>query len=266
VRRSCLYVGQVRHRRFAPQPHAFAYPLHLLYLDLAELPEVFRGRWLWSAERPALARFHRGDHLGDPGVPLDEAVRDLVLERTGRKPRGPIRLLTQPRVAGIGFNPVSFYFCFDPGGEALETIIAEVENTPWGERHVYVLPAGSKPGRPSAQQHRHTKEFHVSPFLPMDLTYEWHFVGPGQRLAVYVEAQREGGRVFDATLTLERRELTGAALARALVTQPLQPLRVLSAIYWQALRLWWKGVPFHPHPGRSAQIPAPRVDGEALPR
>ncbi len=263
---SCLYAGRVRHRRFAPRPHVFARRLHLLYLDLAELPELFRDRWLWSAERPAFARFRRADHLGDPATPLDEAVRELVRERTGRRPAGPIRLLTQPRVAGFGFNPVSFYFCFGADGTMLETIVAEVENTPWGERHVYVLPAASARGRSPARQHRHAKELHVSPFLPMDMTYDWRFVGPGPRLVVHIEARREAIRLFDATLALERRELTGGALARALVARPLQPLRVFGAIYWQAFRLWAKGAPFHPHPGPRAAVAALPVDAEALHR
>jgi DUF1365 family protein len=128
---SAIYHGWLRHRRHAPSRHAFRYRLFLMYLDLAELDTVFRGRWLWSARRMALARFDRTDHLGDPDVPLDRAVRDLVESRGGRRPAGPIRLLTHLRYFGHCFNPVSFYYCFDAGDTRVETVVAEVNNTPW---------------------------------------------------------------------------------------------------------------------------------------
>ena len=159
---SCLYVGSVRHRRHTPRAHAFRYPLFLAYLDLAELDTVFRGRWLWSARRFALAWFRRRDHLGSPAMPLDQAVRDLVERHSGRRPQGPIRLLTHLRYFGYCFNPVSFYYCFDAQGEQVETVVAEVNNTPWGERHCYVLD-----GEPRLR-YRTSKAMHVSPFMPMD--------------------------------------------------------------------------------------------------
>ena len=138
---SALYQGWLRHRRRAPRAHAFAYPLFMAYLDLAELDRVFAGRWLWSARRAAPARFAREDHFGDPALPLDEAVRRLVHERTGRRPAGPIRLLTHLRYFGYVFNPVSFFYCY--AGDEVQTIVAEVNNTPWGERCMYVLSRNS---------------------------------------------------------------------------------------------------------------------------
>ncbi len=245
---SCLYAGWVRHRRERPVPHAFRYRLCLLYLDLAELPAALDGRWLWSARRPALARWHRADHYGDPSRPLDLEVRDLVESRTGRQPSGPIRLLTAPRLLGYGFNPVSFYYCFDAADRELETIVAEINNTPWGERHCYVLPADRNEGTPAKQRFRFGKDFHVSPFLPMDTSYDWRFSRPDGRLLVHMENWREGALQFDATMTLDREPLSGPALAGALLRYPLMPLKVTGAIYWQALRLWMKRVPFHTHP------------------
>jgi DUF1365 family protein len=240
---SCLYFGRVRHRRFAPRPHRFSYGLHMVLLDLAELDQVFRGRWLWSARRPALAWFRRADHFGDPAQPLDEAVRDLVERETGARPRGAIRLLTHLRYFGHCFNPVSFFYCHAPDG-GVEAIVAEVNNTPWGERHCYVL-SGNR-------RFRFEKRFHVSPFHPMEIDYDWRFSTPGERLAVHMILSKQGERVFDATLALERRPLTGrmfdATLARALATHPFMTLEVLGAIYFEALRLWIKRTPFHPHP------------------
>jgi len=244
---SCLYAGRLRHRRLAPRPHAFQYRLFMAYLDLAELDEVFRGRWLWSARRPALAWFNRADYLGDAALPLDEAVRERVWRETGTRPRGPIRLLTHLRMFGHCFNPVSFYYCYDARGEQVETVVAEITNTPWKERHAYVLPVQEDAMR-GAMRFRFGKSFHVSPFMPMAQQYDWRFGMPGPRLAVHMENHDERGKVFDATLALERREIGAAALAGALTRHPFLTLQVLGAIHWQALWLWAKRVPVHAHP------------------
>lgn len=248
TRASCLYEGRVRHRRFAPVPHEFEYGVYFLYLDLAELDDVFRGRWLWSTSRAAPARWHREDHLGDPAVPLDAAVRDLVEERTGRRPAGPIRLLTQPRHLGYGFNPVSFYYCFDAAGERVTAIVAEINNTPWREQHCYVLDVARGDDRAGRHRWHLAKSFHISPFMGMEQRYDWRFVDPTDALVVHMETHEAGERLFDATMTLERREMTSGALARALLRYPFATGRVVAAIYWQALRLRLKRVPFHEHP------------------
>ena len=252
---SALYHGWLDHRRLAPRRHAFRYRLFMAYLDLAELDEVFRGRWLWSTRRAALARFDRGDHLGDPAQPLDEAVRALVAERTGQRPAGPIRLLTHLRYFGVVFNPVSFYYCFDAAGRAVEAVVAEVTNTPWGERHCYVLRPDT-PGASVLKAHS-VKAMHVSPFHPMALRYDWQLHTPGEALAVHMAlrpvelAGAEAAPVFGATLALQRVPIGGAALAGTLLRFPWMTARVIAAIHWQALRLWLKRVPVFDHPTRS---------------
>ena len=245
---SCLYTGWVRHRRFLPVPHSFAYSGFWLYLDLAELDEVFLGRWFWSTRRFALARFRREDHLGDPSIPLDAAVRDLVETETGRRPVGPIGLLTHPRYFGYVMNPVSFYYCFSADGSQVETIVAEVHNTPWNEEHCYVLDESKDLGTGPIKRFEHPKDFHVSPFLEMDYIYRWRISEPRERLAVHIDNLREGTKWFDVTFLLKRRPITGFQLARVLLRHPWMTGKVAAAIYWQALRLWLKKVPFHPHP------------------
>ena len=248
---SCIYEGQVKHSRRQPVDHRFRYRLFFLYLDLAELDEVFRGRWLWSTRRPALARFRRGDHLGDPAVDLDTAVRDKVENETGERPAGPIRLLTHLSYFGYCFNPVSFYYCFDADGEDVETIVAEVNNTPWGEQDIYVLPRSMNIGSGAVQRFRPAKKMHVSPFIPMDVDYDWCFSDPLQRLTVYMANTRDGTKIFDASIALQKTEISGPALARVLVSFPFMTMKVVMAIYWEALKLWLKKVPFYPHPDKS---------------
>ena len=224
--------------------------MYLLYLDLAELPELFDHHWFWSARRPNLAWFRRQDHLGDPGVSLDTSIRQTIQNATGFQPQGPIRLLTHLRYFGYGFNPVSFYYCYDREDKQLQTIVAEVSNTPWGEQHYYVLPASEHTGHGRHQRFQLQKEFHVSPFMPMDIDYDWRFSIPGKHLTVHMENHHAGNKVFDATLQLQRHPISSVNLARVLLQYPFMTGKVITAIYWQALKLLIKKIPFYPHPDK----------------
>ncbi|WP_343650665.1 DUF1365 domain-containing protein [Stenotrophomonas sp.] len=245
---SALYFGHVLHRRHQPHAHAFRYPIAQLLLDLDELDSVFAGRWLWSVNRRNVAEFRRSDYFGDPDQPLADAVRDHAARELGYRPQGPVRLLTHLRFGGHVFNPVSFYYCYRADGQTLDCIVAEITNTPWKERHAYVLPVARALHGNQDLRWQFDKAFHVSPFMAMDCHYDWRFNLPGEQLRVHMQVWRDGVRQFDATQSMQRRPLDGPGLARVLAAYPLMTVQVVAAIHWQALRLWLKRNPVHDHP------------------
>jgi DUF1365 family protein len=252
--KSCIYEGRVRHTRSKPAFHKFEYRLFMLYLDLDELPTLFRKRWLWSAGRPAVARFRRRDHLGPEQQPLADSVRDLVETETGRRPSGPIRLLTNLSYFGYCFNPVSFYYCIAKDGESLEFIVAEVNNTPWGERDCYVLDCREDRTSFSSWHFKPVKKMHVSPFMPMEVDYQWVLSEPSEKLSVFMANSKHGERFFSASMMMNRKRINGWSLAIVLARFPLMTLKIIGAIYWEAFRLWAKRVPFYPHPGKKKEV------------
>lgn len=252
---SAVYEGWVRHRRHAPKAHAFRYRIGLLYLDLGEIDALFADHRLWSVDRRNLAEFRRSDYLGDPALPLDRCVRDRAEAATGQRPGGPIRLLAHLRYGGHCFNPVAFYYCYADDGSTLQCIVAEITNTPWRERHVYVLPIDASIRHGRMHEWQFDKAFHVSPFMAMRHRYAWRLDEPGERLDVHMsvlDADTPTLRTFDATLVLRRQPISGASLARVLWRYPLMTLQVVFAIHWQALRLWLRGNPVHDHPDHKA--------------
>jgi DUF1365 family protein len=252
---SAIYRGTIRHRRFIPVENAFRYRIFFMFLDLAEMSKALSIHPLWSASRVNLAYFRRRDHFGDARVPLDRALRDRVEVRTGLRPAGPIRVLTHLRYFGHCFNPVTFYFIYDGGDSHLETIVAEITNTPWGERHLYVLDEASNI-HPDQQwrRFRFSKEFHISPYMPMDIDYDWRFSVPGDRLNVHLMNFKNGKRLFDATLNLSRMPINRENLTRMLLLYPAMTLKVVGMIYWQALKLKIKQTPFFDHPGKTMRV------------
>ena len=186
MNQSAIYTGILRHRRFGTPSNHFTYPLFMLYLDLDEIPRLFRKNLLWSAAGPNLAWFRRKDYLGPSDLSLKDAVADRVAREAGIELDGPIRMLTHLRFFGFCFNPVTFYYCFDREGSQVRTIVAEITNTPWGERHAYVLHRPDAVSANGTRRFSFAKDFHVSPFMPMDHDYRWYFSPPDDRLLVHM--------------------------------------------------------------------------------
>jgi DUF1365 family protein len=230
-----------------------------MFLDLAELPALFDIHPLWSYEKYNVACFRRRDHFGDPTIPLDQAVRDLVEDQLGRRPDGRICLLTHLRYFGHCFNPASFYYCYDKQGTQVDTIVVEIHNTPWGESHCYVLGAeqNEHPIK-NWRRHQFAKSFHVSPFIDFDIRYDWRFRVPGDTIRVHMIDYEKGEKLFDASLALQRRPLNRQALSWLLLRYPALTMKVIILIYWQALRLFLKRTPFFTHP-KKRKLPSERT-------
>lgn len=246
---SCIFEGTISHCRFEPIEHRFHYRNVMLFLDLNEIPEIVGPGKMLSDRRRSLRAFLPEDHLN--GIdPLDQQVRQAVHEQTGCYPKGPIRLLTQLRHWGYYFSPLNLFYVYKAGGDAgVESIVAEVNNTPWGERHLYVLWQGNciDEGKLHFQ---HAKQMHVSPFMDMDMDYRWRLSQPSDRLTVCVENYREDKRLFAAALNLQRRELSRSTLNWMSLRYPLMTLQIITAIHYQALKLWWKKCPVYLHPNK----------------
>lgn len=276
---SKVFKGWVRHRRFSPTQNAFKYTVFMMYLDLAEIDQVLSRSWLWSRSRFALARFKRSDFFGDSSQPLDLCIRDYVEKNLGKRPDGPIRVLANLRYFGFIINPITIYYCFDASGDALEAIVAEVNNTPWNERHAYVLPVNGA----ASLNYSFEKAMHVSPFNPMAMRYKWFSNVPSSHLSVHLEnwqdlttsteadktqafdpqsgqqpvspqqqsfqqqSFQQQEKIMDATLVLQAQTITQSRLTLALILYPFMTVKVVGAIYWQALKLWLKRTPFYSH-------------------
>lgn len=265
--KSAIYTGWIKHRRFVPVIHEFEYPIFLLYLDLDEIKPLFEKKWFCSLERFNVVSFYRKDFFRPDISDLKKSVIEYVSEEaTLRGQKVPsvqhVRLLTHVRYAGVIFNPVSFYYCFN-SDEQLEAIVAEITNTPWDEKFSYVLlvdqpSTAMRYERKGVNRHqfKFEKQFHVSPFNPMDMDYRWLFNEPGENVSVYMENKLQGDssinfnetrKHFDATLKLERKSFS-QNLAKTLIQYPLITVKVVIGIYWQAFKLWLKKAPFYDHP------------------
>ncbi len=245
---SHIYEGTVRHRRKQHVRNEFKFSVFMFLLDLDEIETVFDGHWLWSTRKTRYGSFRRSDYLKTYHAdrPLKQCVIDLLSQNGIDRPIGKIRLLTQLRYCGFQMNPVSFYYCYGSDGATIVAIVAEVNNTPWGEQHTYVMPV--QPGKKIIVADRVRKNFHVSPFMEMDMHYRFLFNHPGKTIGIKMENHQRGQKVFDVSLSLRNRPLNALQLAKVVVKYPLYSVKVFAGIYFQALKLYLKRVPFVPHP------------------
>ncbi|UTA48637.1 DUF1365 domain-containing protein [Simiduia sp. 21SJ11W-1] len=264
---SGIYSGRLMHARWAPKAHQFQYKVFMAYLDLDELDALCARSPFWSCTRAALFWIRRQDYFGDPAISLKQAVHNKVHAALGFRPMGPVRMLTNPRCFGVRMNPITVFYVFDKKGEQLEAVLAEVTNTPWDKRHVYVLDY-----RAAAVNQWVTfgKELHVSPFMPLSQYYRWKTHLPGDDVRILLqnfavgEAQPEEvartRKVFEAQLALVREPATSRVLNSLVLRFPWMTLKVAAAIYWQALKLWLKGAKFYSYqepdaPAQKASTP-----------
>lgn len=243
VPRSQLYTGRVVHQRLAPRGHRFRYAVAYLGIDLDQAPRALDAGWLCGYRRPALVRFTRGDYFGRREVDLAATARAEVARQLGRACPGPVELVTTLRSAGYSFNPVSFYLCRDAEHRPA-ALLAEITNTPWRERAVYAMPLDG----PGPWHHRFAKRFHVSPFMPMQQEYRWTVTQDRRGLAIGMRIVQDARLVFTASLALARHPWRRRNLRRHLLAAPLAPVLTIVRIHYQALRLWCKRTPVHPHP------------------
>lgn len=277
---SCIYEGETEHYRYRPVSHRFRYRLFLLMIDLDETNELKERGLLRIGKGFAPATFSPADYLGAAAdsspTDLQHRVRTIVQQQTGRTADGPIRMLCQLRYWGYYFSPLNLYYCYASDGTTLEFVVAEVSNIPWREKHCYVLwdGNGQSTDDPAVHKYRNAKQFHVSPFMPMNQQYRWELEAPGAELKVRLEnwddargpfgstplgtqdSTTDFSKTFDAKLHLYRKELTWGRLQRNVLAHGWMSGKVVAAIYYEALKLWLKKSPYYPHPASLTTLPS----------
>jgi len=246
--KSSLYIGNVEHRRLSPVENIFNYSVCYYFLDLDEIHSIFNKSFLLTYNRLGILSFFRKNYLGNKNVDLKSEVAKVIQEKTNEKFEGKIKLLTNISYLGFCFNPVSFYYCYD-FNKKLQYIVSEITNTPWGEKHqnVFKMPMESE-----KMTIEFKKDFHVSPFMPMEIDYTWVFHEPKENLFVYMQNRHFGEKkiFFDTTLKLERKDLSERNMILAFFKFPLITFKTVAAIYYQAAKLYLKRVPFYTHPAK----------------
>lgn len=242
---SGIYSGTVRHQRYSPKQHRFSYPLYMLALDIDELSALDASCRFFACERFAPLSFRRRDYLDASKRPLKSVLLEKVRELGGDCGCiDRVVMVCQVRCFGVYFSPINLFFCYS-GVTAVYTLV-EVNNTPWLERHFYLVDLNE----PEITD----KHFHVSPFMPMAMQYHWRLKAPDlnrldKPMLVHIEAHQQH-KVFDATMILKGKPLNNNSLALALRQWPIMTAQIVRGIYWQAFKLFIKSIPLHAHPRR----------------
>ncbi|RVU84847.1 DUF1365 domain-containing protein [Leucothrix sargassi] len=243
---SVIYSGHVRHRRYGDKQNAFKYTMFLTALDLDELNNGLGLGRLFAVDKWAVLSFRHNDYLGGKGKLTKEKVWEKVESLGGENYAGKVTILGQLRCFGIYFSPVNFYYCHDEQG-TLQYLLAEVSNTPWNERHCYLV---------EHKQNTITdKTFHVSPFMNEDMVYQWRFTPLNPRLYLNIDnVSPDGNKLFDATIWMDKKALTRSNLIKQLIRIPAMTVKTMLGIYWQALKIYLKGIPYVPYTKKSKEI------------
>jgi len=242
---SAIYAGTVTHRRLRPKRHRLRYRMFSLLLDVDEIPALCGRLRLLSHRRFNLFSFDERDHADGTGTSLRDWAEGHMTRAGIDTDGGPIRLLAMPRVLSYGFNPISVWFCYHRSG-GLAALMHEVHNT-FGERHTYLIPVAPD-NEPENIKQTCVKTFHVSPFMAMNMRYDFCVYVPDERLILAIRGSDGDGPLIFAVLAARRRELSDAALLRVFLGTPLLTLKVIAGIHWEAARLWIKGLRLHPRP------------------
>ena len=240
---SGIYWGSVRHRRFGDIAHQFRYQLYMMGIDIDEIPQLCAQSRVFGQKWYNPIRFLEKDYVrGEPGE-LKQRIDGKVRQLGGSwSPVNRVIMLVQCRCFGVYFSPINCYFCYDAKGQC-QYMLAEVSNTPWRERHYYLVDLQG--------ELRHPKAFHVSPFMDLNMDYLWRVRPPKKSTLVHIE-NHTSSKVFDATLTLMKWDFSADKLMKTLALIPLMTIKVVTGIYWQAFQLFLKKVPFVAHPNTKA--------------
>lgn len=262
-----LVKGWVRHRRYQPKPHDFDYNMTWTLLDLDEVEQQFKLSRLWSIEKRNVVSYQAKDFHQNTVAVLEEKpspesnkrnIIRTIKSRTGKEFAGKVYMMSHLRNYGYNFNSVCFYFCYG-SDRTLKYIVSEITNTPWGERHSYIFDcedsksiSGGVSGNRSTHQFTFSKEFHVSPFIQMDMRYRWTFLVDESELRVHMAVLTEKGKkYFDATFTGQLIPLTKSNMRKYAFSHAMQPQKMSLLIYWQALKLWLRRFKVFDHPKHS---------------
>ena len=238
--KSAIYEGKLFHERIQPKSHKFTYSVFMMYCCLSELDEILALSPLWGKGRLNLARFCRSDFHGNPNLSLEDSVKNTVSEQLGFRPDGDVFVLANLRYFGFIMNPLVTYYCYN-SSDQLVAILAEVTNTPWGESHAYALKVGEND---RVFKTEFKKAFTVSPFNVNDMKYSWQSNLPHKNLSISISAKENDRSIVNAALTLKQKDINASVMHSVLIRFPFHTLKVCLGIYWEALKLFVKGVPF----------------------